>query len=228
MVQMLKQKRINQMLIKINSSLLQPKLLTLFAAALITVLVSSIAFANEDGEENEFIDTTGIDKESATQGGFFGTLFGGKSGQDDSASQDSVGEPEIRIQEQEARGNLVNTAVIRLIDKTLGKLYTLEIPVGTKKTVNEMTVKVNKCWKPEAKTIVPEGRALIEVFETRGKAAERLFNGWIYAQSPSASQLSHHKYDITLGSCTQASVAPPPVEDSAHQTKAEEPKETAQ
>lgn len=172
------------------------------------LLISSVALAEEEGEDNEYMDTSGIDGDSKAGGsGFFNSIFNSVSDGSDASAEPNVEPAEIRTQEPEGAGSYMSTANIRLIDKTLGKLYKLEIPVGAKKNVNEVFVKVNKCWKPDAKTIVPEGRALIDVLEVRGKVQEKIFSGWIYAQSPSTSQLSHHKYDVTLASCSNASKA---------------------
>lgn len=172
------------------------------------LLISSVALAEEEGEDNEYMDTSGIDGDSKAGGsGFFNSIFNSVTDSGDATAEPVVEPSEIRTQEPEGAGSYMSTANIRLIDKTLGKLYKLEIPVGAKKNVNEVFVKVNKCWKPDAKTIVPEGRALIDVLEVRGKVQEKIFSGWIYAQSPSTSQLSHHKYDVTLASCSNASKA---------------------
>lgn len=198
------------MLLRISKLSLKALIILLITTLMFVLLISSVALAEEEGEDNEYMDTTGIDGDSKAGGsGFFNSIFNSVTDSGDTTAEPVAEQSEIRTQEPEGAGSYMSTANIRLIDKTLGKLYKLEIPVGAKKNVNEMYIKVNKCWKPEAKTIVPEGRALIDVSEVRGKVQEKIFSGWIYAQSPSSSQLSHHKYDVTLASCSNASKAQP-------------------
>jgi hypothetical protein len=92
-------------------------------------------------------------------------------------------------------------AVVHVIDKTLGKLYKLNIPVGSKDQVNELTLKVKACIAPNYPTIIPEGRAQLEIFEARGRHADKIFQGWLYAQSRSVSHITHPKYEVLLYAC---------------------------
>lgn len=181
---------------------MQPNLIKAGIIAL-TILISSQACA---AEEEDFIDTSNIDKELSA-GGILDRFF--KRDDKATASSETLSEPdiEIRIQEKDRADISEKIAIVRVIDKTLGKLYLIDLEVGAKKTINEITIKANSCWRPNQKLITPEGRALIEVFETRSRIIEKIFNGWIYAQSASVSQLSHPKYDITLAGCKAGQVA---------------------
>lgn len=108
---------------------------------------------------------------------------------------------EIRIEDLETAGSFKSGANINLIDKTLGKLYKLEIPTNTKKTTKEISIRVNKCFSPDSKTLLPEGKALIEVYENVNGKNYRIFYGWMFAQSPSSASLKHSKWEVNLKSC---------------------------
>lgn len=107
---------------------------------------------------------------------------------------------EIDIQESKLN-NTGKSAVVKVIDKTLGKLYILDIPVNDKKGIKGLNIKVLKCLSPQHKGLLTEGRALLEVYEVTNNASERIFFGWMFAQSPSVSNLNHPKFDVTLGDC---------------------------
>jgi hypothetical protein len=183
----------------------------IFASVLIMLGAANAAFAAEE-VDSDYIDTTGIDKEVDYGADLFNKFFKHDSKDQTEEVSDDV---EIRIQEQEKPGISENIAVLRVIDKTLGKLYLLDLEVGSKRTINEITIKATSCIRPSEKLIVPEGRAFIEVFETRKRVVEKLFGGWIYAQSPAVSQLSHPKYDITLASCKVAQAPVPKAQTTA-------------
>ncbi len=165
--------------------------------------MASAAFA-ADEYDSDYIDTAGIDEASESKGlldRFFNREARVKDG------LEPIDDIEIKVQEQEKENISENIAILRVIDKTLGKLYLLDLEVGSKRTINEITIKVSSCLRPNEKLIVPAGRAFIEVFETRKRAVEKLFSGWIYAQSPSVSHLNHPKYDVTLAGCKAGQIS---------------------
>lgn len=199
------------MIIKLTNRLISNaslKLILLILFNALFFLFFSIALAVAD-DVDEAIDSSGIDTEipQSEDTGIFDMLFN-KLGQssDEQSNLPAIQDEEIRIYEHSEEGAFLNSARINVIDKTLGKLYPIDINVDGKKSVNEISIKVSKCWAPKMKTIVPEGRAFIEVSDTRNNIITKLFKGWVYAQSASASQLSHPKYDITLAYCKDKAV----------------------
>ncbi len=92
-------------------------------------------------------------------------------------------------------------ALIHVVDKELGKLYKLDIPIGGKDKVNEITIFVKKCIGPSDISFISEGRVQIDVLESKSLHLQKIFSGWIYSQSPSASHIKHNKYSIMLHSC---------------------------
>ncbi len=114
---------------------------------------------------------------------------------------DTLAPGEVEINESNKDGDFNNTAQIRLIDKTLGKLYRFDIPVGKSKQFNEIIVRILSCWNPSGKTLLPESRALVEIHEVNNEKPKRIFHGWMFASAPSTSLLEHPNFDVTLGSC---------------------------
>lgn len=93
------------------------------------------------------------------------------------------------------------TAHLRIVDRTLGKTHKLDVTVGAKASFNNFTINIKQCLGTKYKTLLPEGKALMEVTEVHNRISTKLFNGWIYAQSPSSNLFIHPKYDIQLESC---------------------------
>lgn len=100
-------------------------------------------------------------------------------------------------------GVFVGGGTIKVIDRTLGKLYLLEVQSGSKTYVNEMIIKLKKCWVSHDKSISSDSKALIEVHEVKGKNQVRKFSGWIFSKHPALSYMEHPKYDISLLKCAQ-------------------------
>ncbi len=120
---------------------------------------------------------------------------------DEILSADSLAPGEVEVNESNKDGDFTNTAQIKLIDKTLGKLYKFDIPVGKSKQLNEIVVRVLSCWNPHYKTLTPESKALIEIHEVNNEKPQRIFHGWMFSNAPSTSMLEHPNFDVTLGSC---------------------------
>ncbi|MCE2993297.1 MAG: DUF2155 domain-containing protein [Alphaproteobacteria bacterium] len=192
----------------ISALSLKSLLLILLSAFILSGIFTAFAFAYD---QEEAIDTSTIDHEldaaNTESLHVFDSLFNklGRSSDSDQGATE-IQDSEIRIHEGSNNGSLLGNARINLIDKTLGKLYAIYIATGSGKTVNEITIRVNKCWAPNTKTIVQEGRALIEISESKNKVVNRLFKGWIYAHSPASSQLIHPKYDVSLAYCFNSTV----------------------
>ena len=122
-------------------------------------------------------------------------------GQSDKASGDEENEDKFVMVDENAEGQFTEKAVVKVIDRSLGKLYVLDIPVNTQKQVNNISVKVLKCWTPDEPLIISNSRAFIEIYEYSQQKSDRIFYGWMLANHPAASYLEHSKYDISLRSC---------------------------
>jgi hypothetical protein len=183
----------------IKKSFLQ-KVLLLLPTILLWNTICVGAAEDIDGEND-------VDAVSSTESTILDKLFDRFLDHEGSSNSDSIdgSTVEIMIDESEKQGRFLNVANIRFIDKTLGKSYNLDIPINTEKNIKGIGIKVYKCRIPQEKLILPEGMALIEIYETIDKKTDKLFHGWIFAQSPSSSQFSHPEYDITLGGCSASS-----------------------
>lgn len=97
--------------------------------------------------------------------------------------------------------NYTNMATLRSLNKITATLSSLRIEKDTSSNFGNLTMILRKCWKapPEMQ---PEHKALLEIWEeVPGEEKELLFNGWMFASTPSLSALEHPVYDITLTSC---------------------------
>ena len=94
-----------------------------------------------------------------------------------------------------------NIVVLRGLNKVIGRISTLDAPLGTVTNFENLEIIARKCWKapPEDR---PENAALLEVREARaGEAPKQIFLGWMFSSSPALSSLEHPVYDITILSC---------------------------
>lgn len=94
-----------------------------------------------------------------------------------------------------------NVAVLRGLNKVIGRVSNLEVPLGTVARFENLEIIVRKCWKspPEER---PENAILLEVREIKvDEAPKQIFLGWMFSSSPSISGIEHPVYDITAISC---------------------------
>lgn len=94
-----------------------------------------------------------------------------------------------------------NKAVLQILNKTTAKSSIIEVGVGDKAEMGQISIKVDKCWQAPLDQ-KPDSRILLEVFETKADGAtKRIFFGWMISSSPSISSLEHPIYDVTALSC---------------------------
>jgi hypothetical protein len=97
-------------------------------------------------------------------------------------------------------------AVLQGLDKTTARVTTVEAPLGSSVKFGTLIVTARACVKkpPEEP---PNTAAFLEIDEARSRsqsqdaAVERLFSGWMFAQSPALSALEHPVYDVTVLDC---------------------------
>lgn len=103
----------------------------------------------------------------------------------------------------------MNIAVLRTIDKVSARTGVFEIPVD--KTVQfgaSLFIRLRACRKaPPLEP--PESAAFLQVWEKKPGAdkSEWVFSGWMFASSPSLSNLEHPVYDVWLIDCKNAATA---------------------
>lgn len=149
------------------------------------------------------------DNDEKESSGIFDLLFGSLNKEDTDSetktNKDTVKEG-IHQREYFEAGEFFNLALIKAIDRTIGKLYLLELPINQPLDFEELNIKVLSCWQPKGKVILSEARAFLEVqnrnvSKQKNFVPNKMFYGWILASSPAASYIPHPKFDISLLEC---------------------------
>jgi hypothetical protein len=102
-------------------------------------------------------------------------------------------------------------AVLQGLDKTTARVTTVEAPLERSVKFGTLIITARACVKkpPEEP---PNTAAFLQIDEARAQgqsaAAERLFSGWMFAQSPALSALEHPVYDVTVLDCKTESGSP--------------------
>ncbi len=94
-----------------------------------------------------------------------------------------------------------NMLVLQGLNKVMGRVSTMEIPLGAMMRFENLEIIARKCWKspPEER---PENASLLEILEVKaGEEPKEIFLGWMFSSSPGLSALEHPVYDVTVLSC---------------------------
>ncbi len=98
-------------------------------------------------------------------------------------------------------------AVLQGLDKTTARVTTFDAPVGRSVRFGTLVITARACNK-EPPEEPPNTTAFLQIDDTRSSgssaSAERVFSGWMFAESPSLSALEHPVYDVTLLDCKTA------------------------
>ena len=88
-------------------------------------------------------------------------------------------------------------AVLRTLDKTVGRTTDIDIASGQTVSIGRIAVRLIECRYPED-TPEAEAYAQIQVLDLDGV---ELFNGWMIASSPALVALEHPRYDVWVLRC---------------------------
>jgi len=103
-------------------------------------------------------------------------------------------------------------AVFAGLDKITGVTTTFEIAIGEQKKFGGLIVKPDACYSSPP-TEEPKTTSFVEVDEVLADATrERIFTGWMFAESPGLHAVEHPIYDVWLTGCRDPSAPPPVVE----------------
>lgn len=94
-----------------------------------------------------------------------------------------------------------NLVVLRGLNKVIGRVSKLEVPLGTLARFENLEIIARKCVKspPDEQ---PENVALLEIRELKsGESPKQIFLGWMLSSNPAISSLEHPVYDIMVLSC---------------------------
>jgi hypothetical protein len=113
-------------------------------------------------------------------------------------------------------------AVFAALDKVTGRISHLEIPIN--KTVAFGALKVTpRVCDSRPPTEAPNTSSFVEVDEVKLTGeVQRIFTGWMFAESPGLHAVEHPVFDVWLTSCKTVS-APAPSESSANAPPPEAP-----
>jgi hypothetical protein len=104
-------------------------------------------------------------------------------------------------------------AVLQGLDKITARISKFEAPVGKAVRFGRLIITVQACVKhpPEEE---PESAAFLQIDEMRqgennATAAQRVFNGWMFASSPALSAMENPIYDIGVLDCKTDTTSAP-------------------
>jgi hypothetical protein len=107
-------------------------------------------------------------------------------------------------------------AVFAALDKVTGRISHLEIPINHTVQFGALKVTPRVC-DTRPPTEPPNTASFVEVDEIKlNGEVERIFTGWMFAESPGLHAVEHPVFDVWLTSCkTSAPVAPAGSEQNA-------------
>jgi hypothetical protein len=105
-------------------------------------------------------------------------------------------------------------AVFAALDKVTGRISHLEIPINQTVKFGALKVTPRVCDSRPA-TEAPDTASFVEVDEIKLSGEEqRIFTGWMFAESPGLNAVEHPVYDVWLTSC-KTPAAPTSTESAA-------------
>lgn len=101
---------------------------------------------------------------------------------------------------------LVNSvAVFAALDKVTARISEIEVNIGETFKFGALKVTPRACYS-RPPTEPPKTSAFVEVDEIKlNGQTQRLFTGWMFAQSPGLNAVEHPVYDVWLTNCKTAS-----------------------
>jgi hypothetical protein len=93
------------------------------------------------------------------------------------------------------------TAVFAALDKVTARIRRLEAPLGQKEEFGALRITARACYsRPPTET--PKTSTFVEIDEVkRDGKLERIFSGWMFAESPGLNALQHPVFDLWLTEC---------------------------
>jgi hypothetical protein len=90
--------------------------------------------------------------------------------------------------------------VVRVLDKSSGRVTDLDLPVGETGQVGALSVTLLDCRYPVSN---PAGDAYV-LLTIRYRDPDPVFQGWMIASSPAVSAMDHPRYDVWALSCNNS------------------------
>ena len=96
-------------------------------------------------------------------------------------------------------------AVFAALDKVTARISEIEVNIGETFKFGALKVTPRACYS-RPPTEPPKTSAFVEVDEIKlNGQTQRLFTGWMFAQSPGLNAVEHPVYDVWLTNCKTAS-----------------------
>ncbi len=100
--------------------------------------------------------------------------------------------------------NAERTLVIGALDKVSGTTKNFSLKPGEKVVFGKISIAARSCSaRPPWEKPLSGGFVQIDGLVPK-KPPERLFSGWLFAESPSLNSFDHPRYDVWVKSCTMS------------------------
>lgn len=101
------------------------------------------------------------------------------------------------------------TLTLRVLNKVTAQSQTLTAKPGDTLSFGKLSIEARQCYR-SLPSSQPDAVALLAIYEATPdrKEPKLLFQGWMYASSPSITALEHPIYDVTMVDCTMGKQAP--------------------
>ena len=129
-------------------------------------------------------------------------------------TQPPAGDAQVPSQMQEAEPTHIANpvAVFAGLDKITGRIISFDVYIDETVQFGALQVTPRVCYtRPQ--TEEPRTDAFVEVDEiTLSRKIQRIFTGWMFADSPGLHAVDNAVYDVWLTDCKAKSDVPPPAE----------------
>ena len=107
------------------------------------------------------------------------------------------------------------------LDKITGRITNFDVYIDETVQFGALQITPRACYsRPPTETQRTSVFVEVDQVNLSGKI-ERLFTGWMFADSPALNAIDHPVYDIWLVDCKQQSDTPPPPQQATAETSSE-------
>ena len=97
------------------------------------------------------------------------------------------------------------------IDKITGRIITFDVYIDETVLFGALEITPRACYNRPANETLQRTSAFIEVDQrSLSGTTQRIFTGWVFADSPALNAIDHAVYDVWLVECKTSSSVPPP------------------
>ncbi len=131
--------------------------------------------------------------------------------QNQGTQQDAQPAPESQVPQEPEPAHISNpVAVFAGLDKITGRIIDFDVYINETVQFGALQVTPRVCYT-RPPTEEPRTDAFVEVDEiTLARKIQRIFTGWMFADSPGLHAVDNAVYDVWLTDCKMKSEVPPP------------------